>query len=516
MKPCTGVLIFCIMLVAHAELASAETRIALVIGNGAYTASPLRNPPNDVKLIAKILANLGFDVTERTNVDQKTMKTLIRDFGDRIKARKDATGVFYYSGHGMQVDGRNYMIPVPGETIRDEGDVKIEGVGVDEVLTRMEFAGNAASFVFLDACRDNPFQKSFKSAASGLARMDPPTGSLIAFAAEPNKRALEGPGNYSYFTEALAQEIVKPDVPITDVLINVRKTVVNRTARKQVPVDESQLLEKFYFNSKPGVSQAAPEIFPKTLAMAPRPLWEAAATTWKEPFTGMEFVLVPGGCYEMGDAFGDGYDDQKPAHKVCLDDYYMAKYEVTQKQWQMVMGGNPSNFKGCDDCPVENVSWDDAQAFIKKVNDRTGMRLRLPTEAEWEYACAARSGGKKEKWAGTDNESSLGEYAWYDKNSEKRTRPVGQKKPNGLGLYDMSGNVQEWVNDWYDDKYYGKSPEKNPQGPLEGALTLFGKGRVIRGGSWDYDLDYARCADRGWTYPDNGVYYFGFRCARTP
>jgi formylglycine-generating enzyme required for sulfatase activity len=222
----------------------------------------------------------------------------------------------------------------------------------------------------------------------------------------------------------------------------------------------------------------------------------------------MEFVLIPGGCYEMGDTFGDGEAHEKPVHKVCVDDFYMAKYEVTQKQWQKVMGSNPSHFKGCEGCPVETVSWDDVQAFISKLNSQTGMRFRLPTEAEWEYA--VRSGGKKEKWAGTNSESSLGDYAWYDGNSGQRTHPVGQRKPNGWGLYDMSGNVWEWVNDWYDDKYYGKSPEKNPQGPSGGTY------RVLRGGAWGGHQDFARCASRHGHFPDFRNYDNGFRCARTP
>ncbi|MDP3259083.1 MAG: formylglycine-generating enzyme family protein [Thermodesulfovibrionales bacterium] len=199
--------------------------------------------------------------------------------------------------------------------------------------------------------------------------------------------------------------------------------------------------------------------------------------------TGMEFVSVKGGCYQMGDTFGDGGSDEKLVHEVYVDDFYIGKYEVTQGQWKAIMGNNPSYFNNCgDNCPVERVSWNDVQDFINKLNSKSGKNYRLPTEAEWEYA--ARSGGKNEKYAGTSNESELGEYAWYSSNSGGKTHPVGQKKPNGLGIYDMSGNVFELVNDWYDSDYYKNSPKDNPKGPSSG------QSRVLRGGSWGNSTRY--------------------------
>jgi formylglycine-generating enzyme required for sulfatase activity len=218
------------------------------------------------------------------------------------------------------------------------------------------------------------------------------------------------------------------------------------------------------------------------------------------------FLFIKGGCYQMGDTFGDGESDEKPVHEVCVDDFYMEKYEVTQKEWVEVMGNNPSYFKGCDNCPVEQVSWNDVQEYIRELNQKTGKRYRLPTEAEWEYA--ARSGGKREKWAGTSNVSELGSYAWY---TGSKTHPVGQKKPNGLGLYDMAGNVWEWVQDWYGDYYYGSSPKDNPEGPSNGRF------RVLRGGSWDKGPRGTRSADRYGGNPDDRVSgHSGFRCVLTP
>ncbi len=226
-----------------------------------------------------------------------------------------------------------------------------------------------------------------------------------------------------------------------------------------------------------------------------------------DPATGMEFVKVSGGCYQMGDTFGDGELDERPVHKVCVGDFDLGKFEVTQKQWRDVMGENPSEFSQCGgDCPVENVSWDDAQDFIAAINRKYGVRYRLPTEAEWEYA--ARSGGRRDRYSGTSKEAAVEDYAWVASNSEGHTHPVGAKKPNGLGLYDMSGNVWEWTGDCYDDGYYQHSPVDNPAGPPT-CLR-----RVFRGGSWfRYPAD-VRASLRSNYAPDVRRSSFGLRMLR--
>ncbi|MBA4423544.1 MAG: hypothetical protein C0390_10700, partial [Syntrophus sp. (in: bacteria)] len=223
-----------------------------------------------------------------------------------------------------------------------------------------------------------------------------------------------------------------------------------------------------------------------------------------DPTKAIELVLVKGGCFQMGDAFGDGQADEKPVHSVCVDDFYMGKYEITQGQWQSVMGNNPSYFKNCGEkCPVEQVNWNDIQEFIKKLNAKTGKKYRLPTEAEWEYA--ARSGGKKEKYAGTSSDAELGKYAWYSANSGGSTHPAGQKQPNNLGLYDMTGNVWEWCQDWHGETYYSQSPRKNPSGPPNGTR------RVLRGGAWLFEPPGIRAATRYGLIPVSRSDLYGFR-----
>ena len=190
-----------------------------------------------------------------------------------------------------------------------------------------------------------------------------------------------------------------------------------------------------------------------------------------------KMVHVEGGTFMMGATEQDdeAWGDEKPQHKVMLDDYYIGETQVTQALWQAVMGNNPSNWKG-DNLPVETISWNDCQEFIKKLNQLTGRTFALPTEAQWEFAARGGNQSIGYKYAGSNN---LGEVAWFRDNSNRETHPIAQKKANELGLYDMSGNVWEWCNDWYDYTYYELSPERNPQGPISSV------NRVLRGGCWD-------------------------------
>jgi formylglycine-generating enzyme required for sulfatase activity len=235
--------------------------------------------------------------------------------------------------------------------------------------------------------------------------------------------------------------------------------------------------------------------------------------------TGIEFVLIPPGSFMMGSTNGD--DDQKPVHQVTINySFYMGKYEITQAQWQQVMGNNPSNFKG-GNLPVERVSWNDAIAFIARLNGQNdGFRYKLPTEAEWEYACRAGTTG--------DYAGDLDAMAWYFANSgntrlsgkgfydklkpnNNRTHPVGTKLPNAFGLFDMHGNVWEWCQDWYHDSYNAAPSDGSAW--LSGGEQMF---RVLRGGSWDYSADSARSACRFANTPIDRNEGYGFRVVAVP
>lgn len=216
-----------------------------------------------------------------------------------------------------------------------------------------------------------------------------------------------------------------------------------------------------------------------------------------------EMVVVPDGSFQMGSNDSDSDRDEKPVRSVNVNSFAIGKYEVTQGQWRAIMGSNPSNFANCgDNCPVEQVSWNDIQSYIQQLNQKTGQQYRLPSEAEWEYACR---GGQQHKYCGSDNVDSV---AWYDGNNSSTPHRVGQKEPNGYGLHDMSGNVWEWVQDRYNKSYQGA--------PTDGSAWETGTaGRVLRGGSMSNDAWNARSACRFTDSPGYRFLYAGFRLAKT-
>ena len=223
---------------------------------------------------------------------------------------------------------------------------------------------------------------------------------------------------------------------------------------------------------------------------------------------GMEFVYVKPGSFMMGSPANESgrYDDEMQ-HRVTLSKgFYMQTTEVTQGQWRAIMGSSPSKFSNCgEDCPVEQVSWDDVQTFISKLNRKKGgNRYRLPTEAEWEYAARA---GSTARFCYGDDEGRLSEYAWYSGNSGGKTHPVAQKQPNAWGLYDMHGNVYEWCQDWY-DKNYPSGNVTDPTGPSSGSL------RVLCGGSWSSLAEFCRSAIRYGKFSATRNLYLGFRLVR--
>ncbi|PKN08293.1 MAG: hypothetical protein CVU73_07500 [Deltaproteobacteria bacterium HGW-Deltaproteobacteria-8] len=242
------------------------------------------------------------------------------------------------------------------------------------------------------------------------------------------------------------------------------------------------------------------------LALSIPALAGAPGKDWSDPVTSMDFLWVPGGCFQMGDTFGDSNPDEKPVHEACVDGFWLGKFAVTQKQWTQVMGTNPSKPPKGGDFPVDSISWQQAKAFAARLNslNKEGVRYRLPTEAEWEYAC--RSGGKAEMFAGGADLERLG---WYADNSGGGSHAVGQKAPNGLGLYDMSGNVFQWTEDVYEKTAYANHTRNNP-------LHTAGWGRVARGGHWGGGATCARCTFRCYVSDRCKAASTGLRLVRLP
>jgi len=601
-----------------------ERRTALVIGNADYKTAPLRNPTNDAKSMSKALRELGFDVMEKENLSQNDMKRAIGDFGQKI--RGGGVGLFYYSGHGMQVNGNNYIIPVDAK-IQAEQDVEYESVNVGSVLAKMEAAENRVNIVILDACRDNPYKRSFRSAAQGLAFMNAPSGTIVAYSTAPGSVASDGSGSNGLYTGELIKNIQTPGLRIEDVFKRVRSTLQDVTQKKQVPWESVSLVGDFYFKppaasaadayapyptqplrpaqpappaqvaggqviiekpapelpkngslrvkTKPtgagvylddelkgtsplSLSRLTPgvvkirvflegyEISEKTVEIQakkevqanflldrettvskpvqqmqpgrPAPSKMAAPVpthtpgeVWQESYTGMEFVWVPGGCFQMGCGTWTGYcySRDTATREVCVDGFWMGKYEVTQDQWKKVMGSNPSYFsKQEGKCPVEQVSWKDVKDFIRKLSLVSGGQneLRLPTEAEWEYSC--RSAGKEEEYAG--GIKTVDSVVWSRDNSRRATHPVGAKVANGLGLYDMGGNVWEWVEDEYTSEPLKDLQRNNP------VRSGDGSSRVLRGGAYDYHPCYSNCAYRLNYGRESKTSDVGFRLIKKP
>lgn len=223
-----------------------RNRLALIIGNSDYKNSPLRNPVNDASDMARELKNLGFEVFSHTNLDQNEMKRAIREFGKKLKDN-GGIGLFYYAGHGVQVKGVNFLIPVDAQANSEE-DVEYESVEAGFVLAQMEAAGNSLNIVILDACRNNPFARLYRSADKGLAQMNAPSGTLIAYSTAPGSVAADGTGENGVYTAELLKQMKMPNLSIEDVFKQVRIAVRSQTQNKQTPWESSSLTGNFYFS----------------------------------------------------------------------------------------------------------------------------------------------------------------------------------------------------------------------------------------------------------------------------
>jgi formylglycine-generating enzyme required for sulfatase activity len=506
--------------------AKAEPRIALVIGNGAYnpTLGGLANPVNDATSIAAALRRVGFDVDLETNLNQIAMKRAIARLGQRLrKAGSGATGLFYYAGHGLQEQGENYLVPIDAD-IQSEGDIDIYAVAAKGVLDQMTVAGDAVNIVILDACRNTPVLRARRSADRGLARMDAPTGSFIAYSTAPGQTAADGTiGGNSPFAAALASELTRPGEPIDDLFIRVRKSVLASTHNTQTPWDSSSLVDRFYFvppkqlaapaETEPPQQQIAlAQTPPQTMRLQPGQSFRDCSDVCPE------MVVIPPGRFTMGspDSEVGRYPDEGPQHQVSIGySFAVGKYAVTFAEWDAcVADGGCNGYQpndqgwGRSDHPVINVNWDDAQSYVRWLTSKTGHSYRLLSEAEYEYA--ARAGTTAPYYWGTDAGSGhtncLGCGGQW---SGRQTAPVGSFAPNAFGLYDMLGNVGQWTQDCYADTY--------GDAPSDGGASMRGdcSRHVLRGGSWFSVPRGIRSALRGSVPATIRSGAYGFRVART-
>jgi len=513
-------------------------RIALIIGNGAYANKEdvLPNPPNDADDMAKVLKQVGFEVMLSKNISLEAMENAIKAFGDKLN--KGGTGLFYFAGHGVQYQGDNYLFPIGAMgSVSAAEHLRYKTVNVNYILGTMAAARNNLNIVILDACRNNPFARSLFSKrglknSNGLASMEVPSGTLIAYATRPNKTALDGTGGRnSPYVKYLKQELPKPGLSILEMLTNVRVAVKKATKNRQAPGFYSELDRKFCFVAPCGqstLSQAPPvtPVPPPVISQTPIPPTISAGKVFQDRLKGggkgPEMVWIAAGSFKMGDIQGGGDSDEKPVHRVSITQRFaMGRYEVTFAEYDKfaeATGREKPDDEGWGrgNRPVINVSWNDATAYAKWLSQQTGQTYRLPTEGEWEYA--ARGGTTTKYWWGN---TASHEYANYGvsgwgglakgKDRWKHTAPVGSFKANPFGIYDTAGNVWELVQDWYDSDYYSSPPPRSdPSGPGAGQY------RVYRGGGWNAGASLCRSALRGGDSPGGRSSALGFRLLRQP
>ena len=553
---------------AHAK------RVALVVGNASYQVGRLTNPPNDVAEMERALKAVGFSVQKVLNANQNQMKRAVRDFGTAAQGAEVA--FVYFSGHGTQANGENYLLPL-GASIDKESDYPIEAIAANDVLAQIRGAQPKAAILVLDACRDNPLAATTKSTTKGLGRMIAPTGSLIAFATEPNTTASDN-GNYA---KVLAREIQKPGQELLDVFRNTGAEVKRLSGGKQEPrISEVSINERLYLagqgtqvasvapvpTGQPVQVQADPEQEAWELAkrrdtvaayegfLASFPSGRLAATA-RSALAGLkpasastptpqptqpqatasaqprafkdcaglhcpEMVVIPANSFMMGS--NDGPAAEKPPRRVTIRSFALGKYEVTQGQWKAVMGNeNPSHFSTCgDNCPVETVRWDDIQIYIEKLKRMTGQQYRLPSEAEWEYAARAGCTSAFNVAGQCKDRIEPGEANFDGKftyNGSSKGKYEG--KTMAFGSFAPNGfglhDMHGNVWEWVQDCYEDDYRKGQPvDGSAHRGNDRSCSKRVLRGGSWDRNPDYLRAADRYGVSPDVRSSSYGFRLAR--
>lgn len=505
----------------------ARKQLALVIGNAAYPNRPLANSVHDAEAMARRLRELNFDVALVTDAGRKSMGQAIDAF--LAKLGTGDVAFFYYSGHGMQVDGENYLIPIDFQG-QNETDVRYDTHPLGRLEERMERSGAQLNILVLDACRDNPYRAVVRSGVAGLAAPNAGRGTFIALATSPGHTASDNPtGRNGLFTEYLLEALSTRGLALDDVFNLVRERVDEASGGRQVPWTLSSVVGRYSF--LPGEAPPAP-----VAVSAPVPVSRGphVGDSKVNPIDGQKYMWIPPGTFMMGCSPGDAecFDDEKPAHEVALTrGFWMGQTAVTVGAWKRYaqatgkpMPPDKDNFgrllnaaAGNDTLPVVAVTWDEAAGFCGWAG------MRLPTEAEWEWAARAGTTGARY--------GNLDDIAWYGDNSGRERidstalwssdqksyaqklhdngngpKPAGQKQPNGYRLYDVLGNVWQWTADWYGEKYYQASEKQDPSGPPGGTE------RALRGGSWGGNPLGVRVSGRRRGVPGDRVSSLGLRC----
>ncbi|SFK78190.1 SUMF1/EgtB/PvdO family nonheme iron enzyme [Methylocapsa palsarum] len=493
-------------------------RLALVIGNSAYAAAgaPLATPIKNARMIAEELRHDGFSVDLRENLGEEAMRNAIASLSAKIKPA--ATALFFFSGYGVAVKGRSYLIPVDAE-IWNEADVETRGVGVEQILGGMESAGAKVEILVLDASRRNPFERRFRTFSSGLGGLAGPPGSLIIAAAETGKVIKDPEGDGGVFIGELVKEMRTPGLSAEDVFRQTRIGVLRATRNEQAPYVWSSLKADFSFDAPNGKSakagQATGMISPQRaeVPVGPPPDDLKPGSVFRDCAACPEVVIAPAGEFNMG---SEEFGAEQPVHLVVIPKpFAIGREEVTYAQWDACVddggcGGWRPDDHGRDrtnlqtNLPVSEVSWTDARAYLEWLSGKSGRAYRLPSEAEWEYA--ARAGSATAYWWG--DATGTGHANCRGCGGDGRVSPVDSYQPNGFGLYDVAGNVAEWVEDCWNDSY--------ADAPRDGAAYETGscKQRVVRGGSFDTGPRYVRSASRFLTEAGLRYYTNGFRVVR--
>ena len=603
-------------------------RVALVVGNSAYSDRPLRNPVNDAELMQRTLQGLGFEVSLVRNADRRALLSGLRDF--EANALNAEVALFFYAGHGAQVAGNNYLIPLNAQ-IRAESDVQDEAVDANSVLRRLEDARARIGLVILDACRDNPFTGASRSSARGLGRMNVPTGSIVAYATEPGSTADDGTGRNGVYTEQLSRHLSQPGLDLREVFDRTALEVERLTGGKQRPREDIGLRGRVVL--KPGEGTQVAIVTPEPTGRPVQPpradpeqeAWELAkrrdtvaayegflasfpngrlAASARSALVGLrpaqtsqpaqavqqphanqltsnttqaarpdqvfrdcdapycpEMVVIPAGSFAMGSSVVEQEIARKtdldniasiltregPRRQIAIRSFAASRYEIARGQFAAFVNATSykteaERYSGCyvriadkfeyqlgidwrnpgftqdDSHPVVCISWNDAQAYIKWLRKSTGLDYRLLSEAEFEYATKANT--QTIFWWGDHITSDLANYVGSrtfngSPKGEFRgsTSTVNSFASNPFGLYNVHGNVQEWIQDCAADDYTKGQPI---DGTSHRGDDINCSTRVLRGGSWhDHPGNLRSSGGRVFAPVNARANMIGFRVARS-